>query len=147
MPRDGTKNLKPFNQMTEEEQKKIAKKGGIASGIASRKRKEERKKRKTIVDPLKDVLYSDVTNRKLLQMLDQNGISGEKNYLVAMISSAILKGVQKGNLADILKLIEVLEGSATEKIEITNMDQTVLDLQSYLADKRKGKENNNGVKR
>lgn len=138
MPPNGTKNLRPFNIQTVEERKRTARKAGIASGVARRKKKEELKQRKTIVDTLKDVLYTDVKNKKLLQMLDQNGISGEQNYLVAMIASAILKGVQRGNLADILKLVEVLEGSATEKIEITNMDKTVLDLQNYLAEKRKG---------
>lgn len=138
MPPNGTKNLRPFNVQTVEERKRAARKAGIASGVARRKKKEELKQRKTIVDTLKDVLYTDVKNKKLLQMLDQNGILGEQNYLVAMIASAILKGVQRGNLADILKLVEVLEGSATEKIEITNMDKTVLDLQNYLAEKRKG---------
>lgn len=141
MPADGTKNLKPLNKRTKEEQKKIVKKGGIASGAARRKKREEKKIRKSIVDTLKDVLYTDIKNKKLLQMLDKNGINGEHNYLVAMISSAILKGVNRGNLADVLKLIEVLEGTATEKIEITNMDKTVMELQDYLLEKHK----NNGV--
>ena len=33
------KNLIPFNERTEEEQRKIARQGGIASGVARRKKK------------------------------------------------------------------------------------------------------------
>ena len=123
-----------------EERKMIARKGAIASNKAQKEKKEKLKQRRTIVETLKDVLYTNVTNKNLIKMLKVNGIEGEQNYLVAMITSAILKGVQKGNLADIMKLVEVLEGSATEKIEITNMDKTVLELESYLA-KKKEKEN------
>ena len=79
-------------------------------------------------------------------MLDKNGISGEQNYLVAMIASSVLKGVQHGRLTDVLRLIEVLEGSATEKIEITSMDKTIEELQSYLSSKnKKHKKDNENV--
>lgn len=40
MGRDGTKNLIPFDKRTEEEQKKIQKMGGIASGEARRKKRD-----------------------------------------------------------------------------------------------------------
>ena len=91
---------------------------------------------KSIADTLKDVLYSDVTNRELLMSLERNGIQGEKNYLVAMISSAVLRSVKKGCLTDVMKLIETLEGTAPEKLEITNMDKTVAELQEYISKKR-----------
>ena len=123
-----------------EERKEIARKGAIASNKAQREKKEKLKQRKTIVETLKDVLYSNVTNKKLLKILESSGIKGEQNYLVAMVTAAVLKGVQKGNLMDIMKLIEVLEGSATEKIEITNMDKTVLELETYLAKKKENKD-------
>lgn len=123
-----------------EERKEIARKGAIASNKAQREKKEKLKQRKTIVETLKDVLYSNVTNKKLLKILESSGIKGEQNYLVAMVTAAVLKGVQKGNLMDIMKLIEVLEGSATEKIEITNMDKTVLELETYLAKKKEKKD-------
>lgn len=119
-----------------EERKKIARKGAIASNKAQREKKEKLKQRKTIAETLKDVLYTGIKNKALLKKLSENGIEGEQNYLVAMISASILKGIKKGNLMDVLKLIEVLEGSATEKIEITNMDKTVLELESYLAQKK-----------
>ena len=129
-----------FENLPKDTLKKIGEIGGKASGKKRREKREEELKRKTIVETLKDVLYSNVTNSALLQMLEANGIEGEKNYLLAMITSAILKGVKRGSLVDVLKLVEVLEGTATEKIEITNMDKTVKDLEEYLALKKANKE-------
>jgi len=37
---NGHENLKPFNQLTEEEQRELARKGGIASGKARAERKK-----------------------------------------------------------------------------------------------------------
>lgn len=121
---------------TPEERSAIAKKANLASQIAKRKHKEEKLMRKSIVDTLKDVLYSDITNRELIMSLQRNGIDGERNYLVAMISSAVLRSVKKGCLTDVMKLIETLEGNAPEKLEITNMDKTVAELQDYISKKR-----------
>lgn len=132
-----------FENLPKETLKKIGEMGGKASGKKRREKKEEERKRKTIVETLKDVLYSKVTNKTLLRMLENNGIEGEQNYLLALTTSAILKGVQRGALIDVLKLIEVLEGTATEKIEITNMDKTVKDLEDYLALKREKKKKGN----
>jgi hypothetical protein len=39
MPRDGSKNLIPQNRRTKAEQKKIARKGGVASGKARREKR------------------------------------------------------------------------------------------------------------
>ena len=144
--RPQNKNLISLGDRTPEEKSAIAKKGAIASSKKRREIKKQKEQRKTIVDTLKDVLYSDVKNKKILQMLDKNGISGEQNYLVAMIASSVLKGVQHGRLTDVLRLIEVLEGSATEKIEITSMDKTIEELQSYLSSKnKKHKKDNENV--
>lgn len=141
MSKKGEENLIPLNQRTKSEQRKIQKKGGIASGIARNKKKKEREERKTIVDTLKGVLYTDVTNKKLLQTLDKSGITEPKNYLTALVSSAVLRSVKKGNLADLLRLIEMIEGKPTERIEITNIDKSVMELQDYLAQKRKKNSN------
>ena len=137
MDKKRSENLIPLSQRTKSEQRKIQKSGGIASGIARNKKKKEREERKTIVDTLKGVLYTDVTNKKLLQTLDKSGITEPKNYLTALVSSAVLRSVKKGNLADLLRLIEMIEGKPTERIEITNIDKSVMELQDYLAQKRK----------
>lgn len=141
MTKKGEENLIPLNKRTKSEQRKIQKKGGIASGIARNKKKKELEERKTIVETLKSVLYTDVTNKKLLQTLDKSGITEPKNYLTALVSSAVLRSVKKGNLADLLRLIEMIEGKPTERIEITNIDKSVMELQDYLAQKRKKNSN------
>lgn len=141
MTKKGEENLIPLNKRTKSEQRKIQKKGGIASGIARNKKKKELEERKTIVETLKSVLYTDVTNKKLLKTLDQNGITERKNYLTALVTSSIMRSVKKGNLADLLRLIEMIEGKPTERIEITNIDKSVMELQDYLAQKRKKNSN------
>ena len=42
MPRDGTKNLRPFSKRSKEEAKKNGKKGGIKSGEARRQKRDMR---------------------------------------------------------------------------------------------------------
>lgn len=43
LPRDGTKNLKPLNKRTKEEQREIQSKGGVNSGKARRKKLTSKK--------------------------------------------------------------------------------------------------------
>lgn len=125
-----------LNSLTPEERRAIKQKGGRIRG---QKRLEKRKNdniRKSIAETLKDVLYTNITNAELLMTLEHNGIKGDHNYLVAMISSAVLRSIKKGSLIDVMKLLETLEGSAPEKIEIANIDKTVSELEEYLAKKR-----------
>lgn len=125
-----------LNSLTPEERIAIKQKGGRIRG---QKRLEKRKNdniRKSIAETLKDVLYTNITNAELLMTLEHNGIKGDHNYLVAMISSAVLRSIKKGSLIDVMKLLETLEGSAPEKIEIANIDKTVSELEEYLAKKR-----------
>jgi hypothetical protein len=125
-----------LNSLTPEERRANLQKGGR---ICAQKRLEKRKNnniRKSIAETLKDVLYTNITNAELLMTLEHNGIKGDHNYLVAMISSAVLRSIKKGSLVDVMKLLETLEGSAPEKIEIANIDKTVSELEEYLAKKR-----------
>ena len=125
-----------LNSLTPEERRAIKQKGGRIRG---QKRLEKRKNdniRKSIAETLKDVLYTNITNAELLMTLEHNGIKGDHNYLVAMISSAVLRSIKKGSLIDVMKLLETLEGSAPEKIEIANIDKTVSELEDYLSKKR-----------
>lgn len=61
----GEENLIPFNQRTEEEQRELAKKGGIASGKARRRKATIRKTLETIMEM--DV--PDDNNRAILEAL------------------------------------------------------------------------------
>ena len=62
-------NLIPFNQLTEEEQRKIARMGGIASG-------ESRRKRKTLKEELLLLLSEGDTQEKISLSLIKQALEG-----------------------------------------------------------------------
>ena len=68
MPRDGTKNLIPQNRRTKDEQKTIARKGGVASGKA---RREKRLMSQIFAERLSDGLDSDI--EKVLPKIIRKG--------------------------------------------------------------------------
>ena len=63
-------NLIPFNKLTEEEQREIARKGGIASG-------ESRRKRKTLKDELIMLLETDNNNNKISLAVLKKALDGD----------------------------------------------------------------------
>ena len=63
-------NLIPFNERTEEEQRKIARMGGIASG-------ESRRRKKTLKDELIMLLETDNNNNKISTALLKKALSGD----------------------------------------------------------------------
>lgn len=92
-------NLKPFNEMTEKEQREIAKKGGIASGKA-------RAERKTLKE-------------ELLLLLSQ-GNTQEK------ISLSLIAQAMEGNVKAFETIRDTVGEKPTDKIEadvgITNIN-------------------------
>ena len=85
LPRDGNKNLKPFNERTKSEQREIASKGGKASGVARRKKAELKK-------ALNVVLTSQVHQPKLATLLEEMGF--ENSYEMAIVFSMANKATQ-----------------------------------------------------
>lgn len=63
-------NLIPMSERTKEEQREIARKGGIASG-------ESRRKRKTLKDELIMLLESDNNNNKISTALLKKALGGD----------------------------------------------------------------------
>ncbi|HEN7824066.1 TPA: stress-induced protein [Streptococcus agalactiae] len=97
MPRDGTKNLKPMNQRTKEEQKKIATKAGKASGVARRKKADLKK-------AMELLLSLDIQDKKLKQTLEDMGMDGSNQSLLAFATfQQAVKGNQKAT-ENIIKL-------------------------------------------
>ncbi len=97
LPRDGTKNLKPMNQRTKEEQKKIATKAGKASGVARRKKADLKK-------AMELLLSLDIQDKKLKQTLEDMGMDGSNQSLLAFATfQQAVKGNQKAT-ENILKL-------------------------------------------
>ena len=66
---DGHENLIPFNKLTEEEQRELARRGGIASG-------EARRKRKTFKEELITLLENGNTQEKISVALIQQALEG-----------------------------------------------------------------------
>ncbi|HEN6625260.1 TPA: stress-induced protein [Streptococcus agalactiae] len=97
MPRDGTKNLKPMNQRTKDEQREIAVKGGKASGVARRKKADLKK-------AMELLLSLDVQDKKLKKTLEDMGMDGSNQSLLAFATfQQAVKGNQKAT-ENILKL-------------------------------------------
>ncbi|WP_249630593.1 stress-induced protein [Streptococcus uberis] len=97
MPRDGTKNLKPFSERTEKEQKEIRSKGGRASGVARRKKADLKK-------AMELLLSLDIQDKKLKATLEEMGMDGSNQSLLAFATfQQAVKGNQKAT-ENILKL-------------------------------------------
>ena len=63
-------NLRPFNELTEEEQREIARKGGIASG-------EARRRKKTLKEELITLLETNDNNEKISVAILQKALNGD----------------------------------------------------------------------
>lgn len=97
LPRDGTKNLKPMNQRTKDEQREIAVKGGKASGVARRKKADLKK-------AMELLLSLDIQDKKLKQTLEDMGMDGSNQSLLAFATfQQAVKGNQKAT-ENIIKL-------------------------------------------
>ena len=86
---NGRDNLIPFDKLTEEEQRKIASKGGKASV-------EARKKKKNMKEALQLLLSLDVKSLKVREQLkalgiEENDMNNEMALMVSMLNKA-LKG-------------------------------------------------------
>lgn len=105
MPRNGTKNLKPMNKRTKEEQKKIARAGGKRSG-------EVRRARKTLREELLALLSDDNTQNKISVALIQEALNGN-------------------NAGSVTKAFEVIRDTIGEKpvdkVMVAEVDQKVIN--------------------
>ena len=96
-----TENLKPFNELTEDEQRELAKRGGKASGKARRRKKE-----------LKELLELALSQPSEI-------VDGEDNY-TAITAALIQKAIQGDT-----KAYEVIRDTLGQKpTEQTQMDLT-----------------------
>ena len=63
-------NLRPFNELTEEEQRELARKGGIASG-------EARRRKKTLKEELIALLETNDNNNKISVAILNKALNGD----------------------------------------------------------------------
>ena len=94
------KNLVSLADRTTEEQRAIARKGGIASQKAQA---EKREQKKTIAQALELILNAKIPDAMAKKMQAQTGIS-ELDYRTALAYSVISTGIKKGD-ANALRVI------------------------------------------
>ena len=106
---NGKENLVPFDQRTEEEQRKIASKGGKASGEARRKKRDARKAANLILN-----LPASEAIEKNLKSL---GVK-EEDYtnMVAIMARAFTKAMS-GDISAMSFLIDMAGASPRFKME------------------------------
>lgn len=112
MPKDGTENLIPFNERTKEEQRKIQRKGGIASGKARREKADLKKK-------VNEILAMDVFSPQLKEMLEEKGLSATNQTAVATV---LLQKALKGDMRAI-ELLAKMNGNEGTKDKLDQKEQ------------------------
>ena len=106
----GEQNLKPFNKRTEEEQREIARKGGIASGKARREKADLKKQ-------LQVFLEAEATKDK----------NGEPLTGAELMVKVAVREMAQGN-SRFWELIRDTAGfKPIEKVQVSEIDQSVID--------------------
>ena len=101
------KNLIPFDERTKNEQREIARQGGIASGIA-------RREKKTIQKILNDFLSTAAKdNPQVSKLAAKMGLRSDDSIKDLFTIVCILNTMKDGNLSDLERLSKLL-GEQTE---------------------------------
>lgn len=109
MANETTKNLIPFNERTEDEQRKISRQGGIASGKARR----EKQKTQQILADLVSIKNKDLATFQ--KEAKKMGLDGDISIHELFTMVCLLNSVKSGNLGDLERLSKLLgEDNAKE---------------------------------
>lgn len=127
-----------FNNLTAEQQQKIASMGGKASA-------EAKKKRKTIKENAELLLSLSNKNAKIEKVMDELGIDKEDqtNQMAMVISmlNVALKG-NKGAVQAFNTLQATIGEKPVEKVEISKTtDETIKEVEDYLNGKKEADKN------
>lgn len=107
MPKKRPPNAEATEFRAGEQQVEIARKGGIASGIARREKKATQK-------ILQDLLNLDVeSNHLLVKLAKQVGVSTDKSIHELVTTVLLINTLKKGDLSDLGQLQKLL-GEQTE---------------------------------
>ena len=107
MANETSKNLIPQCERTKDEQREIARKGGIASGIA-------RREKKTVQKILGDFLDLGITQNRTLEALARKaGLSTDGSIKDLVTAVCVLNTLKKGDISELEKIAKLL-GEQTE---------------------------------
>jgi hypothetical protein len=122
MANETTKNLIPQSERTKDEQREIARMGGVASGKARREKKTIRK----ILSDLLDGQIKD--NPQFVKLASKMGIDSDKSVKDIFTMVCLLNSVKEGNLADLERLAKLLGEDTKISSETDNNMQALADL-------------------
>lgn len=119
--KNGTDNLIPLNERTKDEQRKIAARGGIASG-------EARRKKKKFKAVLNELMKMDVINRDHIEILESIGIDVDSATLQTVIAAAMVQQACNGNVKAYIAVRDTLGEVPKAKVEVDGELQTQNDI-------------------
>lgn len=132
--RHGIENLKPTNTLTVEERKKLARKGGIASGKA-RQQKADLKK------TIKTILSMNITDPKDIKKLQALGLDLTYENLVSL---ATIQQASKGNQRAMENVIK-LTTTDKDKYDIAEQEERIEALKLKNAKESAGVNNEENI--
>ena len=119
------KDLIPFNQRTEEEQKKIASMGGKKSG-------EVRREQKTYREMARAMLSATITDENILNELQAYGLSETDVKAYTLLGMIKASGNGSHNAFDrLMELIGEKEQSQNENV-IAKLDKVLVDIDEVM---------------
>lgn len=113
MANDGIENLIPQSERTKEEQREIARLGGIASGKARR----EKRDRKQMASDLLDLTMQGAGVDKIKKFFNIKGV--ELNAYQVTVLSCLMKAMQKGDANALEKLLKIAGEQFTELLDVS----------------------------
>lgn len=127
-------NLVSLADRTTEEQREIARKGGIASQKAQKEKKEQKK---TIAQALEMILNAKLPDKMAKKMQEQTGVS-EIDYRTALAFSVISTGIAKGDANALRIIADYIGEKPADNINVSTDNGKFADILAQL----KGDEEN-----
>lgn len=121
-------NLVSLADRTTEEQREIARKGGIASQKAQKEKKEQKK---TIAAALELILNAKLPDKMAKRMQEQTGVS-EIDYRTALAFSVISTGIQKGDANALRIIADYIGEKPADNINVNTDNGKFADILSQL---------------
>ena len=112
MANDGIENLIPQSERTKEEQREIARQGGIASGKARR----EKRDRKQRAAELFDLTMQGAGVEKIKKFFN---INDDLTAYETMVLSCLMKAMQKGDANALEKLLKISGEQFAEVLDVS----------------------------
>ena len=110
---DGIENLIPMTELTVDEQREMARKGGVASGKARR----EKRDRKQIASEVLDLTVSGAGIDKIKKFFNMKNV--ELTAYDTMFLSCMMKAMQKGDANALEKLLKIAGEQFTELLDVS----------------------------